>query len=105
MANDDKSKLRAYINKRLVETGQREKLKDLLRTRLSECGWREDLKMHCQGTSFSYPEVIKKAGLKEVTVHDLVTEITPLGRRMVPDSVKQELLEEIREFLAKETTF
>ncbi|VDP97174.1 unnamed protein product [Trichobilharzia regenti] len=41
--------------------------------------------------------------MENVTVDDLVAEITPIGRRMVPDAVKEELLEEIRSFLSKET--
>ncbi|TGZ38687.1 hypothetical protein CRM22_011267 [Opisthorchis felineus] len=92
---DEKSRLRSYINDRLNRTGEREKLKDLLRTRLNECGWREELKNHCR-------EVIRNRGLENLTVDDLVTEITPVGRRMVPDAVKQELIDEIRTFLNKE---
>ncbi|GAA53113.1 chromatin assembly factor 1 subunit B [Clonorchis sinensis] len=95
LLRDEKSRLRSYINDRLNRTGEREKLKDLLRTRLNECGWREELKNHCR-------EVIRNRGLENLTVDDLVTEITPVGRRMVPDAVKQELLDEIRTFLNKE---
>ncbi|CAH8615626.1 unnamed protein product [Heterobilharzia americana] len=94
--DDEKSRLRAYINERLNRSGEKEKLKDLLRTRLSECGWSEELKNHCRG-------VIQDRGLDNLTVDDLVAEITPVGRRMVPDAVKQELLDEIRSFLSKET--
>ncbi|KAF7255439.1 hypothetical protein EG68_07415 [Paragonimus skrjabini miyazakii] len=93
---DEQSKLRTYINDRFNRTGEREKLKDLLRSRLNECGWREELKSHCR-------EVIRKRGLENLTVEDLVAEITPVGRSMVPDTVKQELLDEIRTFLNKET--
>ncbi|CAH8603798.1 unnamed protein product [Schistosoma intercalatum] len=94
--DDDKSRLRAYINERLSRSGEKEKLKDLLRTRLSECGWSEELKSHCR-------DVIRDRGIENLTIDDLVAEITPVGRRMVPDTVKQELLDEIRSFLSKET--
>nr|XP_019923709.1 transcription and mRNA export factor ENY2 isoform X2 [Crassostrea gigas] len=52
MADDIKRKdaqMRATINQKLVETGERDRLKDLLRTRLIECGWRDQLKQHCKG--------------------------------------------------------
>ncbi|CAD7690234.1 unnamed protein product [Nyctereutes procyonoides] len=52
------------------------------------------LKAHCR-------EVIKGKGLEHVTVDDLVPEITPKGRALVPDSVKKELLQRIRTFLAQ----
>ncbi|NP_001279759.1 transcription and mRNA export factor ENY2 isoform X1 [Callorhinchus milii] len=88
------TQLRATINQRLVETGERDRLKDLLRTKLIECGWRDQLKALCK-------DVIRERGLEHVTVDDLVSEITPKGRALVPDSVKKELLQKIRVFLAQ----
>ena len=98
-AGDKKSRdeqMRNSINQQLVETGEREKLKELLRVRLSECGWRDQLKQHCK-------DIIKQRGLEHVTVDDLVQEITPQARQLVPDSVKKELLQRIRTFLAKQS--
>uniref|UniRef100_A0A0X3PCG1 Transcription and mRNA export factor ENY2 n=2 Tax=Schistocephalus solidus TaxID=70667 RepID=A0A0X3PCG1_SCHSO len=95
VSQDESAKLRAYINEKLTRTGERERLKDLLKTRLFECGWRDELKTYCK-------EVIQKKGLENVTVDDLVTEITPVGRKMVPDAVKQELIDAIRAFLPEE---
>ncbi|KAI0217875.1 Transcription and mRNA export factor ENY2 [Lamellibrachia satsuma] len=71
------------------------KLKELLRTRLIECGWRDQLKQHCK-------EIVKQKGLEHVTVDDLVAEITPKGRALVPDQVKKELLQKIRKFLSEQ---
>uniref|UniRef100_A0A2K5L202 Transcription and mRNA export factor ENY2 n=1 Tax=Cercocebus atys TaxID=9531 RepID=A0A2K5L202_CERAT len=76
--------MREAINQKLIETGERERFKELLR---------DQLKAHCK-------EVIKEQGLEHVTVDDLVAEITPKGRTLVPDSVKKEL-ERIRTFLAQ----
>lgn len=73
------------------------RLKELLRTRLIECGWRDQLKAHCK-------DIVKKKGLECVTVDDLVTQITPKGRALVPDDVKRELLQRIRTFLAQQWT-
>jgi len=87
------SQLSASINQKLVESGERERLKELLRTRLIECGWRDKLRSHCK-------EVIKQKGLENVTVDDLVAEITPQGRALVPDEVKRDMLQRIRTFLA-----
>ncbi|XP_031572497.1 transcription and mRNA export factor ENY2-like, partial [Actinia tenebrosa] len=70
------------------------RLKELLRIKLIECGWRDQLKDHCQ-------EIIKQKGLDNITVEDLVKKITPKGRALVPDEVKRELLQNIRNFLAE----
>lgn len=92
-AKDDPNMVvRAQINQRLDETGEKARLKELLRAKLVECGWRDELKAHCQ-------EVIKSKGLEKITVEDLVAEITPRGRATVPASVKEELLQRIRKFL------
>nr|XP_021402244.1 transcription and mRNA export factor ENY2 isoform X1 [Lonchura striata domestica] len=88
------AQMRATINQKLIETGERERLKELLRAKLIECGWKDQLKAHCK-------DVIKEKGLEHVTVDDLVAEITPKGRALVPDSVKKELLQRIRTFLAQ----
>ncbi|KAF4087966.1 hypothetical protein AMELA_G00077410 [Ameiurus melas] len=89
--------MRAVINQKLIEMGERERLKELLRAKLIECGWRDQLKAHCK-------EVIKEKGIENVTVEDLVAGITPKGRALVPDSVKKELLQRIRAFLAQHST-
>jgi len=99
MADDKKTRdaqMRAQINQKLVETGERERLKELLRTQLVECGWRDQLKQHCK-------DVVKQKGLEHITVDDLVAEITPKGRELVPDQVKKELLQRIRAFLAQQS--
>jgi len=90
------AQMKTTINQRLVETGEKERLRDLLRTRLTECGWRDQLKAHAK-------EVVKQKGLEQVTVEELVQEITPKGRALVPDSVKIELLQRIRNFLASQS--
>ncbi|XP_006916669.1 transcription and mRNA export factor ENY2 isoform X3 [Pteropus alecto] len=71
------AQMRAAINQKLIETGERERLKELLRAKLIECGWKDQLKAHCK-------EVIKEKGLEHVTVDDLVAEITPKGRGRTP---------------------
>merc|ERR1712010_59900 len=86
------AELRASINQKLSETGEKERLKELLREKLLESGWREALKKHCS-------DVIREKGLDEITLEGLVDEITPHARDTVPDHVKMELLRRIRKFL------
>ncbi|BFZ13102.1 hypothetical protein BsWGS_16140 [Bradybaena similaris] len=90
------AQMRATINQKLIETGERERLKELLRARLIECGWRDQLKAYCK-------EIVQQKGLEHITVDDLVSEITPRGRSLVPDEVKKELLQRIRTFLDQQS--
>uniref|UniRef100_A0A8C6FDU4 Transcription and mRNA export factor ENY2 n=1 Tax=Monodon monoceros TaxID=40151 RepID=A0A8C6FDU4_MONMO len=86
--------VRAAINQTLIEKLEKENSSELLRAKLIECGWKDQLKAHCK-------EVIKEKGLEHVTVDDLVAEVTPKGRALVPASVKKELLQRTRTFLAQ----
>eukprot|EP00126_Sphaerothecum_destruens_P010399 Sdes_comp20732_c0_seq1m16541 len=90
-------KVRAMINQKLIESGEKERLRELLRTKLIECGWRDRLKSHCK-------EIVKSKGLEHITVEELVAEITPKARADVPESVKYEVLARIRKFLAQNST-
>eukprot|EP00695_Tsukubamonas_globosa_P001994 TRINITY_DN307_c0_g1_i1.p2 TRINITY_DN307_c0_g1~~TRINITY_DN307_c0_g1_i1.p2 ORF type:complete len:100 (-),score=7.24 TRINITY_DN307_c0_g1_i1:72-371(-) len=86
------ARTRAAIYEKLTETGEKERLKELLRQRLTECGWKAELKAYCN-------EIIKNKGLEQITVEELVAEITPRGRATIPDHVKAELLQRIRTFI------
>jgi enhancer of yellow 2 transcription factor len=87
--------IKTTIEQRLIESGEKERLKEHLRNRLIECGWREGLKLHAK-------EVVKERGFNNVTVEEVVQEITPRARQTVPDVVKQELLVKIQTFLAQQ---
>lgn len=92
--NDDSNELeelRAEANRRLVETGERNRIVELLRHRLYECGWKEEVAASCK-------QLVKDRGVDNVTVDDLVREVTPGARKSVPDSIKQELLSTIKKF-------
>eukprot|EP00657_Telonema_sp_P-1_P005309 TRINITY_DN22599_c0_g1_i1.p1 TRINITY_DN22599_c0_g1~~TRINITY_DN22599_c0_g1_i1.p1 ORF type:complete len:107 (+),score=8.68 TRINITY_DN22599_c0_g1_i1:120-440(+) len=86
------AELRAQINQKLEETGEKAILKKLLKTKLLSSGWHDGLKAHCA-------EVIRRKGLDDISLDTLVEEITPHARDTVPDTVKQELLRRIRTFL------
>mmetsp|Transcript_40351 Transcript_40351/g.77128 ORF Transcript_40351/g.77128 Transcript_40351/m.77128 type:complete len:105 (-) Transcript_40351:2936-3250(-) len=89
---DAQPTLQESIQAKLIQSGEKERLRALLQERLIECGWRDDLKARCRA-------ILKRRGLANVTVDELSREITPLGRASVPDTVKAELLREIRDFL------
>ncbi|CAG0894544.1 unnamed protein product, partial [Cyprideis torosa] len=97
MDKSKEAKLRTAINQRMIESGEKEKLRELLRTRLEEFGWPEQVKQVAR-------DVVKERGAEKITVDDLVTEITPKGRALVPDSLKRELLQRIKKFMDESDT-
>uniref|UniRef100_A0A803YDP8 ENY2 transcription and export complex 2 subunit n=1 Tax=Meleagris gallopavo TaxID=9103 RepID=A0A803YDP8_MELGA len=52
------AQMRATINQKLIETGERERLKDLLRAKLIECGWKDQLKAHCKGNDAQVTSIL-----------------------------------------------
>ncbi|KAI8920650.1 transcription factor e(y)2-domain-containing protein [Entophlyctis helioformis] len=92
MSDFDKRQVRAMIDDKLARTGEKDKLKEYLRLRLVECGWRDDLKAHCK-------EVVRAKGTENITVEELIQDISPKARAMVPDAIKADLLSRIRKFL------
>lgn len=68
------------------------RIKDLLCNRLAECGWRDEVRLMCRN-------IIKEKG-NNVKVEQLVSEVTPKARAIVPDAVKKELLMKIKAILA-----
>ena len=70
------------------------RLRDHLRNRLTECGWRDQVRLMCRDV------VIQDSG--QVNVEKIVQQITPEARRMVPDTVKKEILQKIKNTLANQ---
>lgn len=64
------------------------RLKELLRRRLVECGWRDQVKLICK-------DLIKEHG-HDITYDKLLSMVTTKARTLVPDSVKKELLQKIK---------
>lgn len=91
---------KALIERKLEETGEKARLEEFLRQRLIESGWRDDLKRHCLGklqqpidsldfklTHFDFvcaTEIIRAKGLERINLEDLVEELLPRGRSLVP---------------------
>jgi len=98
MADSEKQKrLKAIANQNLTESGERERLIQLLRTRLLECGWRDKVVVLCK-------DVVKDVGVDNITLDNLITEVTPKARQMVDDSVKRELLQRIKTSLQNQSS-
>ncbi|KAG2445432.1 hypothetical protein HXX76_000052 [Chlamydomonas incerta] len=88
----DELRLEDKIRHHLTSSGKREDLKELLAARLAACGWRDDIKQRCR-------EYVARKGRETVTTEDIVRAVRPEGRARVPDSVKAELLAEIKKFI------
>jgi len=73
------------IEKKLEESGEKARLEEYLWQKLIECGWKDELKKHCM-------ELIWNKGLEKINLDDLVEELLPKGRALVPTSVKEDLL-------------
>ncbi|XP_011299564.1 transcription and mRNA export factor ENY2 [Diachasma alloeum] len=87
--------MKAAPHQRLVMVGDRDGLKELLRRRLVECGWRDQVKIICK-------DLIKENG-HDITYDILLATVTSTARSLVPDSVKKELLQKIKnQLLAQE---
>lgn len=52
------AQMRAAINQKLIETGERELLKRLLRAKLIERGWRGQRKAHCKDHDFKWYDLL-----------------------------------------------
>ncbi|XP_051167100.1 transcription and mRNA export factor ENY2 [Leptopilina boulardi] len=87
--------MKSAAHQKLVMSGDRDGLKELLRRRLVECGWRDQVKIICK-------DIIKENG-QDVTYDSLLGSVTPKARSLVPDTVKKELLQKIKnQLLAQE---
>ncbi|KAM8970781.1 transcription and mRNA export factor ENY2-like [Sarcophilus harrisii] len=91
------AQMKAIIHQKLIETGERERLQEWIRAKFLECGWKDQLQAHCQA-------VIQEKGAEQVNVDNLVAELTPKARALVPDSFKEELLQRVRTFLAQQVS-
>ena len=87
--NQDIALKKSLIEKKLEESGEKEKLEEYLRNKLVECGWKDELKNHCL-------KIIREKGLDKINLEDLVEELLPKGRALVPTKIKEDLLSRIK---------
>ena len=96
--NQDIAVKKSLIEKKLEESGEKEKLEEYLRQKLIESGWKDELKAHCI-------EIIRTKGLDKINLEDLVEELLPKGRSLVPTNVKEELLSKIKTNLEQDDEY
>ena len=89
---------KSIIEKKLEETGEKQRLEAYLRQKLVECGWKDELKKYCL-------QIIRNKGLEQVNLEELVEELLPKGRALVPTSVKEDLLTQIKAFLENDEDY
>ncbi|XP_056640158.1 enhancer of yellow 2 transcription factor-like [Diorhabda carinulata] len=80
---DSKISLHLDINQGL------DRVRELVQTRLIESGWRDQVKLACRKA------ILDNGENRVPTVDELIAQITPKARSMVPDAVKRELLHEL----------
>lgn len=68
---------------------KREELSGILRSRLIECGWRDQVANMCR-------DLIHQHGVEQIRLEQIIGEVRPKARMIVPDQVKSELLGLIR---------
>ncbi|CAD7953797.1 unnamed protein product [Amoebophrya sp. A120] len=89
--SDPAGKQMPTLSKALEQTGESKRLRDYIAERLVQSGWRDDLKSYAV-------EYIKTKGAEKISVEDIVAEIAPRGRATVPDSLKADVLQKVRDF-------
>ena len=52
-----------------------------------------------------FSEIIRAKGLERINLEDLVEELLPRGRSLVPGQVKEDLLGQIKVFLENDTDY
>ena len=112
---------KSLIEKKLEESGEKARLEEYLRAKLIECGWKDELKKFCLGKNFIIShyqtlthhilsvllktELIRTKGLEKINLEELVEELLPKGRALVPTKVKEDLLGQIKLFLENDADY
>ncbi|KAJ1977752.1 Transcription and mRNA export factor eny2 [Dimargaris cristalligena] len=84
--------LRVNLEQRLTESGEKEHLQEILRASLIECGWKDQIKARCR-------DIIGTRGVANVTVEELMREISPMAHSSIPDEVKVKILTQLKSFV------
>ncbi|GAB5373532.1 hypothetical protein AAMO2058_001760500 [Amorphochlora amoebiformis] len=86
------SSFRAKAEGNLIDSGEKDRIKEILRKKLVDAGWFEKLHAKCQ-------DILKTKGQEKLTIHDLVKEIVPQGKQLVPEELKKEVIQKLEKFL------
>lgn len=72
-----------------MNDNNREELNEILRSKLIECGWRDKVSNMCRN-------IIQRDGVESVRLEQIVDEVGPKAKQLVPDNIRTDLLEIIR---------
>ena len=92
------SEAEQIINKRLVESGERERLRERLFERLDDTGWREDVKKKVK-------KYADKRGIENVALEDIVQELAPNASSLISEDIKRDLKKQIQNFLDEQADY
>ncbi|CAK9298426.1 unnamed protein product [Gordionus sp. m RMFG-2023] len=102
MLQNNNEEINAIMDQRFNESEEKLRLKEELNLKLIECGWKEEVKELCKKSASKFAE---EKGIENVTADDLINDITPQARGLVPDHIKVELLNQVKEYLEKQPEF
>ena len=77
-----------------------------MKKRLVEVGWKDEMKKQCMGKGKrTRVEIIKAKGIEKIKLEELTEEMMPKGKALVPDAVKNELLQKIQDFIENDPDY
>ncbi|TNV77948.1 hypothetical protein FGO68_gene9991 [Halteria grandinella] len=98
MQANDIAQKKSFIEARLEQTGEKGKLEEFLRQQLAQGQWKEEMKKRCL-------EEIRQQGLEKINLDTLVDKMLPQGRSLVPQEVKEKLLDKIKGVLEQDPEY
>lgn len=92
MSKEQNNRIQNSIKAKLIETGERERLRENLQEKLIKCGWTSEVTAQCR-------DIIKKQGVENVTVDELVEELVPKSQSLIPNEIKKSSSKALEHFL------
>lgn len=96
-AQTEVHEVKQKIQQKLIESGEYARLRESLSARLAESGWKEEIKRLCQ-------EAIRTRGTENVSIEELVEEVAPRAKAIVPPKVRRRTLEAVQRFLVENSS-
>lgn len=84
--------IREKLYAKLASSGELDRLKQMVEERLQATGWEDELRKRCK-------EAIRQRGFEHISLDALVEELTPMARATVPQQVRMEVMDRIRQLV------
>uniref|UniRef100_A0A914DEW0 Transcription and mRNA export factor ENY2 n=1 Tax=Acrobeloides nanus TaxID=290746 RepID=A0A914DEW0_9BILA len=75
-----------------IRSGERQRLGELVAKRLKETGWVSEVETLCR-------KYVTEHGIENLKYEDMIDDVKDRARRTVPEEVKKELMDLIRQFV------